>query len=161
MSKSTSNWKQVVNFIKTASVEGIEAVMTSVQNRVAAGNFTDAQQEAFNKLADKDDLSKAAAKVTAAKDSGGLDNYGPIDGIISTASFADVKRYIHAVDTRLKGLPEDQRNECLSSPGDLGDGLSPELLAALMGGAPVPPEGAYMGDSDDDGSDDDDAFLDL
>lgn len=172
MSKSTANWKKVVTFIKTCSVDGLEAVMSALNNRVYDGSLTPEQQAAFSAVIDKDNVEKSAAKLTAATATGSLDTFtSDIAPVISGASFADIKRYVHAVDTRLKSLPVDQRMEIISAPasgatvgnggGDAtGEGLPPEL-AALLGGAPLPPEGAYMGDSDDDGSDDDDAFLDL
>lgn len=165
MGKSTSNWKTVVNFIKSTSVEGIEAVMSALYDRMNDSTaFTPDQQAAFGSVIDKDNVLKAAAKVAAAQETGSIENLDAVQGIIATASFADVKRYVHSVDTRLKSLPPEQRDACLSAPrGTTGtpadDGLGD--LAALLGGADLPPEGAYMGDDGDDSNDDDDSLAGL
>jgi hypothetical protein len=141
---STPNWKTVTNFIKTTSLQGLETVMVAIMQ--SGTRFTPEQNAAISSLIAADDVNTAAARLSAASPAG-LDGYSAVEPLINNATFEDVKKYVHACDTRIKSLPADQKNLVFAA-------INPDPLADLLANMGLPGESQYLDEVDTVGDED-------
>lgn len=141
MTTKNSNWNKVRDFIKTTTLEGLETMMVAIQNRGVG--FTDDQSAQIAALVTKDAVQTAAARLSAAPTGRVVGWETEIQPIVESASFADVKKYVHALDTRIKSLPQNQKDILFAE-------MDTAALNKLLAGLTLPPTGEYLGDDDQD-----------
>src|SRR6266849_1830054 len=101
--------EKIVKWVASASVSGISRVMMDICTREFG--LSKVELAEMSELIKRDLLHTVVAKVSAAEEQD-LSKYdAEVGDFISSASWTDLKRIIHAVNLRLAELPREQTKE--------------------------------------------------